>query len=41
MRRKARENAVKYIFEKLVNGCENDFTYENLKDELSDEGQIY
>ena len=41
MRRKARENAVKYIFENLVNGCENELTYENLKEEISEENQVF
>ena len=41
MRRKARENAIKYIFENLVNGCENELTYENLKEEISEENQVF
>lgn len=41
MRRKARENAIKYIFEKLVNGSENEVTYEIFMDELSDDGKVY
>lgn len=41
MRRKARENAVKYIFEYLVNGSENELTYQNLKEELSEDSQVY
>lgn len=41
MRRKARENAIKYIFEKLVNGSDNEFTYEILMDGLSDDAKVY
>jgi hypothetical protein len=37
MRRKARENAIKFIFEKLVNGSESEITYEILMEELSDD----
>lgn len=41
MRRKARENAIKFIFEKLVNGTENELTYDILMEGLSDDATVY
>ncbi len=41
MRRKARENAIKFLFEKLVNSTENEFTYELLMEDLSDDAKVY
>ncbi|MBE5731457.1 MAG: transcription antitermination factor NusB [Clostridiales bacterium] len=41
MRRKARENSIKFIFEKLVNGSESEITYEVLMEDLSDDAKVY
>ncbi len=41
MRRLARENVIKFIFEKLVNGYENEVTYETFMEELSDDPKVY
>lgn len=41
MRRKARENAIKLVFETLVNGAENEVTRDILLSELTDEGKDY
>ena len=41
MRKTARENAMKFLFERIVNGSENPLTYNALEEGLSDDAKIF